>query len=79
MKYCPKHPFRGFSSLEEAREWVQDIVRWYNFTHLHSSINFITPYQRHHGLDKEIIENRIKVYEEAEGKNPSRWSRDIRG
>lgn len=78
MKYCPKYPFNGFSSLEEAREWVQDFVRWYNFTHLHSGINFLTPYQRHHGLDKEIIENRIKVYEEAQAKNPSRWSRDIR-
>jgi putative transposase len=78
MKYRPKYPFKGFSSLGEAREWVQDFVRWYNFTHLHSGINFIPPYQRHHGLDKKIFENRIKVYEEARAKNPSRWSGDIR-
>lgn len=78
MKYCPKYPFTGFSSLEEARQWVQEFVKWYNLTHMHSGINFLTPYQRHHGLDKKIIENRIKVYEEAKATNPSRWSRGIR-
>ena len=78
MKYCPKYPLKGFSSLGEARKWVQRFVKWYNFTHLHSGINFITPHQRHHGLDKKIIENRIKVYEIAKSKNPSRWSRGIR-
>jgi len=78
MKYCPKYPFKGFSSLEEARDWVQRFVRWYNVDHLHSGINFITPYQRHHGLDKRIIQNRIKVYEAARAKNPSRWSGNIR-
>ncbi len=45
---------------------------------MHSGINFLTPYQRHHGLDKKIIENRKKVYEEAKTTNPSRWSRGIR-
>ena len=52
MKYCPKYPFTGFSSLEEARQWVQEFVKWYNLTHMHSGINFLTPYQRHHGLDE---------------------------
>ena len=45
MKYCPKYPLKGFSSLGEARKWVQRFVKWYNFTHLHSGINFITPHQ----------------------------------
>lgn len=49
-----------------------------NHVHLHSGINFITLYQRHYGLDKKIIENRIKVYEEAKAEHPSRWSRNIR-
>jgi transposase InsO family protein len=78
MKYRPKYPFRGFSSIGEARQWVEAFVNWYNLTHLHSGINFITPYQRHYGLDKKILENRKKVYEETKVKHPSRWSGDIR-
>ena len=78
MKYRPKYPFKGFKDLEEAREWVGKFVKWYNTEHLHSGINFITPYQRHYGLDKEIMENRIKVYEEAKAKHPERWSKEIR-
>ncbi len=78
MKYRPKYPFRGFSSLEEARKWVDKFVKWYNCTHLHSGINFVTPYQRHYGLDKKIMENRIKVYEKAKARHPERWTRSIR-
>jgi hypothetical protein len=78
MKYRPKYPFNGFSSLEEARKWVQKFVHWYNCTHLHSGINFITPYQRHNGLDKEIMKNRIKIYEGAKARHPERWSKNIR-
>jgi transposase InsO family protein len=78
MKYRPKYPFGGFSSIEEARQWVEAFVRWYNLAHLHSGINFITPYQRHYGLDKKILENRIKVYEGSKARHPSRWSGNIR-
>ena len=78
MKYCPKYPSNGFLSLQEAREWVQRFVKWYNYDHLHSGINFITPYHRHYGLDKKIMANRIRVYEEAKNRNPERWSRDTR-
>lgn len=78
MKYCPKYPFKGFSSLEDAREWVQRFVYWYNHIHLHSGINFLTPYQRHHGLGEGIMQNRIEVYERARARYPERWSRSIR-
>lgn len=78
MKYQPKYPFKGFASIEEARKWVKKFVIWYNQAHLHSGINYLTPYQRHYGLDKNIIENRIKVYEKAKAKHPERWSGNIR-
>jgi len=78
MKYRPKYPTKGFSSIDEARKWVEKFVKWYNYTHLHSGINFLTPYQRHYGLDKEIVQTRIKTYEEAKLKHPERWSRNIR-
>ena len=78
MKYRPKYPFNGFKSLEEARKWVDKFVEWYNKEHLHSGINFLTPYKRHYGLDKKVMENRRKVYEKAKEKHPERWSKNIR-
>jgi len=78
MKYRPEYPSKGFASLEEAREWSEKFVNWYNYIHLHSGINFITPYQRHYGLDVEIMEKRIETYQEAKAKHPERWSKNIR-
>lgn len=78
MKYRPKYPNKGFSSLEEARIWVSKFVDWYNCTHLHNGLNFITPYQRHYGLDQEIMNKRIKTYQEAKAEHLERWSKGIR-
>ena len=78
MKYRPEYPFKGFSSLDSARGWVEEFVKWYNNTHLHSGINFITPYQRHYGLGEKIMQKRKKIYEKARAKHPERWSRNIR-
>lgn len=48
-------------------------VHWYNDEHQHSAIKFVTPNQRHNGLDKAILENRKKVIEQARKKHPERW------
>ncbi len=45
-----------------------------NEDHLHSGIKFITPSQRHKGLDENILKHRNQVYLEAKRKNPLRWS-----
>ena len=78
MKYRPQYPFKGFCSLDGAREWVAKFVRWYNTEHLHSGIKFITPYQRHYKLDEAILANRTKVYELAKAKHPERWAGAVR-
>jgi hypothetical protein len=39
--------------------------------HLHSQIGFITPNQKHEGLDIELMDNRRQVYLAAKQKNPS--------
>ena len=77
-KYRPSYPASGFVDITEARNWVLAFVRWYNHEHRHSGLNFLTPHQRHSGLDKVIFENRRKVYEEAKTSHPERWSGDIR-
>jgi putative transposase len=72
LKYCPKYPDR-FEGLDEAKNWMMLFMSWYN-NHPHSGIKFVTPMQRHLGLDKEILENRKKVYRAAKLKNPERWN-----
>lgn len=78
IKYVPFYPYHGFSSIEEARNWTEKFVNWYNNEHLHSALKFITPHQRHTGQDIIILEKRKNTYEIAKKKNPSRWSREIR-
>jgi len=78
LKYRPEYPTKPFASIEEAREWVEQFVRWYNTCHQHSSIRFVTPDDRHYGREKEILANRKRVYQLAKQKHPDRWSKDIR-
>lgn len=77
-KYCPAYPTQGFVSLEQARTWMQQFVQGYNQTHRHSSIRFVTPAQRHQGLDGAILANRQVVYAQAKARHPERWSGPIR-
>jgi transposase InsO family protein len=78
MKYRPEYPSRAFASLEEARAWVAAFVEWYNTQHLHSGIRFVTPDDRHHGRDSELLAGRRAVYERARQRHPNRWSRGTR-
>ena len=73
-KYCPSYPANGFATIDEARIWVEKFVQWYNYTHRHSGINFLTPHQRHSGQCEEILSNRHRLYESAREKHPERWS-----
>lgn len=78
LKYRPEYPNKPFESLEAARKWVAEFVRWYNEEHLHSAIGFVTPTSRHRGTDLAILENRRAVYEAARRRHPERWSRHVR-
>lgn len=73
-KYRPEYPTRAFATLEDARAWAASFVRWYNETHLHSGIRYVTPAQRHAGADAEILARRHRTYEAARAANPRRWS-----
>ena len=78
MKYRPEYPGKPFASLDNAQQWVEGFVRWYNTEHLHSQIGFVTPDDRHAGRHLDILENRRQVYKNARCQNPNRWSRNIR-
>ncbi len=74
LKYVPNYPDKPFDSLEAAREWVHAFVTWYNESHRHSAIGFVTPAQRHCGEDVAILQARKAVYEQAKAQRPARWS-----
>jgi len=78
LKYRPSYPDNFFKSIEEAKQWVEIFVNWYNKEHKHSGIKFVTPQQRHTGEDKAILEKRKVVYSNAKTKNPNRWSGETR-
>lgn len=77
-KYRPDYPYQGFGSLEAARTWMLAFVRWYNHEHKHKGLKFVTPHERHTGLDKAIRQQRNEVYAQAKKLNPARWSGDTR-
>ena len=74
LKYQSSYPRRPFENLSAARQWVTAFTLWYNFEHRHSAIKFVTPAQRHEGVDTALLEGRVKVYEAARTRNPERWS-----
>lgn len=78
LKYRPQYPRKPFVSLQQARAWVARFVRWYNREHRHSAIRFITPEQRHRGLDTVLLAQRQAVYEAARARAPHRWSGPLR-
>ncbi len=78
LKFNHTYPKNGFESIEDARLWAEEFVIWYNTEHLHSGIKFVTPEQRHMGLDKEILMKRKEVYNSARNRHPERWSGEIK-
>ena len=74
LKYRPHYPARAFESLLAARQWVGQFVHWYNQEHRHSAIRFVTPHERHEGLENGLLQRRDNVYEAAKAANPQRWS-----
>ncbi len=73
LKYRPWYPRGCFNSIDDARTWVSDFVRWYNWEHRHSGIKFVRPIDRHSGEDVEVLKRREATYAAAKLRNPERW------
>lgn len=63
-----------FTTIDDAKYWVADFLDWYNDRHLHSSIAFVTPNQKHFGLADQIIAARNEVKRKAFEEKRIRWS-----
>jgi len=78
LKYRPAYPQRAFEHIAHARAWVEQFVAWYNFEHRHSAIRFVTPHERHSGQEREILQRRHALYQQARRCHPERWSGQTR-
>lgn len=77
LKDAPTYPSR-FATLDAASQWVEQFVAWYNGRHRHSALRYVTPDERHHGLDREVLAGRHAVYQRARDRRPERWSGETR-
>ncbi len=78
LKYVPVYPRLPFTDIASAQRWVARFVDWYNGTHRHSAIRYVTPDERHFGHEHEILTRRHQLYERARRSNPERWTRATR-
>lgn len=64
---------QGLCIASAVWEWMLTFERAYNAQHLHSGI-YVTPADRHRGVDRKCLERRKAVYESANRRYPKRWS-----
>ena len=72
LKYRPDFPVR-FGCIEDARNHCQRFFQWYNQSHCHSGIAYMTPATVHFGLAASVYQARAKTLETAFLANPKRF------
>ncbi|WP_181015333.1 integrase core domain-containing protein, partial [Alkalispirochaeta sphaeroplastigenens] len=74
LKYHASYPGR-FKTIDEARAWMGDFIDWYNTTHRHSGLGYITPEQRRSGEDITLFARRNETLRRAFEEHPERFPR----
>jgi putative transposase len=72
MKYRPGFPAR-FGCIEDARVHCQAFFAWYNTTHRHSGIGYMTPHSVHHGQAQQLRMVRQTALDAAFRAAPNRF------
>ena len=72
LKYSPEFPDR-FGSYEDAHQFCQGFLNWYNNHHRHSAIGFHTAHNVHYGLVHQIDAVRQRTLLEAFSSHPERF------
>lgn len=73
-KYAPTYP-AYFTSIEQARAWVEDFVAWYNHEHYHSALEGHTPASVHDGTWTEVHHRRVATMAALHAAHPERFSK----
>lgn len=74
LKYRPGCPDR-FGSVQHARQWAGDLMRWYNTEHRHSGLGLMTPESVHQGRATELRARRQQTLHAVYLKMPQRFVR----
>ena len=74
VKYHVSFP-SNFSTLQAARDWFALFIDWYNTKHRHSGIGYVTPLQKHNGLDIQLFASRQETLNNAARAHPERFVR----
>jgi len=77
LKYNHRYPVR-FETMQAAIDWMERFQEYYNHSHRHSAIGYVTPAQRRTGESEAILAKRRLTYAVARAKHPERWSRHTR-
>lgn len=77
LKYNHRYPVR-FEAMQAAKDWMTWFEEYYNHSHRHSAIGFVTPAQRRTGQAEAVLSKRRLTYADARSKHPERWSRNTR-
>ena len=72
LKYRPDFPAR-FGCLEDARAHCQAFFTWYNTTHRHSGIAYMTPHSVHYGHADAMFITRQSALDAAFRSHPNRF------
>jgi transposase InsO family protein len=74
IKYCPVFP-GSFTSIYDARVFMNTFMPYYNTEHRHSGIGYYTPQSVHDGTWKIIRQERQRVLDAAYAARPDRFHR----
>ena len=72
LKYRPEFPAR-FGCIEDARAHCQGFFPWYNDTHRHSGIGYMTPAAVHYGQAQGMFKLRCDTLDAAFMAHPKRF------
>lgn len=74
MKYTSDYPER-FTSVNEARAWMEGFTAYYNHEHRHSGIGYHTPASVHYGTAEAVRDHRQTTLDRAYRTHPDRFAR----
>ena len=75
LKHTPAYPQLPFADLASATRWVARFVTWYNGTHRHSAIRYVTPDERHYGREHEVLASRARPVRARTARQPRAMER----